>query len=315
MRNIFKNMMRKLDFSILLSFLEEFKTKDLKKSMILFWFICSFTIIIVIWAAIAEIDQVVRANGEVAPESSVHLIQNSISGPIEMIAVKLGDKVKKGDILFHIAKTQNELIYQTTLNEVNTREKKVDLLQKLVDSGSEAEMVLLNEKLSLIDSERRLNNALITKDFSEIRSPVNGIISLVEAKNIGQYFQSGNTLAEIVPDNPNLRLKALVNTKDIANVENGMNAQIAFTSYDMSIYGQFDGFVKTVSEATVNIGPDNIPYYEAIIEVIDEKLEKNPEIEIKTGMQASISIIGDKRTVLSYVFNPITKLSKTALRE
>ena len=35
--------------------------------------------------------------------------------------------------------------------------------------------------------------------------------------------------------------------------------------------------------------------YEAIIEVIDEKLEKNPEIEIKTGMQASISIIGDKR--------------------
>ena len=46
-----------------------------------------------------------------------------------------------------------------------------------------------------------------------------------------------------------------------------------------------------------------------------EKLKNNPEITIKSGMQASVSIIGEERTVLSYLFNPITKLSKTALRE
>jgi len=315
MRNFINKILSKIDLSKILSLLGEFKVKELKKSMTLFWFICSFTIIIVIWASVAEIDQVVRANGEVTPESEVHLIQNSISGPIEMIAVRLGDRVKKDDILFHLAKSQNEIIYQTTLNEVNTRKKKVQLLQNLVDSGSEAEMVLLNEKLSLIDSERRLSSALISKNFSEIRSPVNGVISLVEAKNIGQFFQSGKTLAEIVPDNPNLRLKAFVPTKDIANVMSGMHAQIAFSSYDMAIYGQFDGFVKTVSEATVDIGQEGIPYYEAIIEVIDEKLSNNPDINIKSGMQANVSIIGDKRTVLSYIFNPITKLSKTALRE
>ena len=319
MLNKIKNLLKLFNFNInfteILNFLGEFKIDKLKKSIILFWFICAFTIIIVIWAAFAEIDQVVRANGEVNPESEVHLIQNSIAGPIELISVKLGDRVKKGDTLFHIAKSQNDLIYQTTLNEVDTRKKKVQLLQDLVNSGSEAEMVLLNEKLQLIDSERRLSNALINKDFSKIRSPVDGTVSLVEAKNIGQFFRSGETLAEIVPDNPNLRLKAYIPTKDISNVESGMSAQIAFTSYDMAIYGQFEGYVKTVSEATVNIGQDATPFYEAIIEVVDSKLTTNTDINIKSGMQASVSIIGDKRTILSYVFNPITKLSKTALRE
>ena len=61
----------------------------------------------------------------------------------------------------------------------------------------------------------------INKDFSEIRSPVDGTVSLVEAKNVGQFFKSGETLAEIVPDNPNLRLKAYIPTKDISNVESG----------------------------------------------------------------------------------------------
>ena len=140
-------------------------------------------------------------------------------------------------------------------------------------------------------------------------------MSLVNTINIGQFFNSGSTLAEIVPDDSNLQLKALIETKDIAFVQSDMNAKIAFTSYDMSIYGQFEGYVKTVSESTVNIGEQGTPYYEAIIEVVDEKLKNNPEITIKSGMQASISIIGEERTVLSYLFNPITKLSKTALRE
>ena len=153
-KNFFRSNNFNVNFTEVLNFLGEFKIDKLKKSIILFWSICIFTIIIVIWAAVAEVDQVVRANGEVNPESEVHLIQNSIAGPIELISVKLGDRVKEGDTMFHIAKSQNDLIYQTTLSEVDTRKKKVKLMQDLVDSGSEAEMVLLNEKLQLIDSER-----------------------------------------------------------------------------------------------------------------------------------------------------------------
>ena len=139
-------------------------------------------------------------------------------------------------------------------------------------------------------------------------------MSIVNAKNIGQVVMSGDILAEVVPDNANLRLKVQVQTKDIAFVRPDFMAKIAFTSYDMAIYGQFDGIVKTVSASTT-LDADGIPFYTAIIEVDDNEIERLNNIKIQSGMQASVSIISQKRTVLSYLFNPITKLSQTALRE
>ena len=63
--------------------------------------------------------------------------------------------------------------------------------------------------------------------------------------------------------------------------------------------------------------PNNFKNYECIIE-IDMKSNKTNDtkkISLQSGMQADVSIIGEKRTILSYVINPISKLSKTALRD
>ena len=73
-----------------------------KKSFILFWLIGSFSVIFVIWASIAEVNQVVRAQGKVIPDSKVQLIQTGVNGPVEEIKIKLDDKVKAGDVLFLI---------------------------------------------------------------------------------------------------------------------------------------------------------------------------------------------------------------------
>ena len=45
------------------------------------------------------------------------------------------------------------------------------------------------------------------------------------------------------------------------------------------------------------------------------KTNDTKKISLQSGMQADVSIIGEKRTILSYVINPISKLSKTALRD
>ena len=288
--------------------------KETRKSFILLWTIVIFTVIIVFWAAFSEINQVVRANGEVTPESQVHLIQTNLTGPIEVVNIKLGDKINKGDILFYIARSTNHKMYLTTLEEVKVRRKKVLILEDLFEKGAESQMRVIDEKLLLLESEKRLNVASVNYNYSEVKSSVTGVVSTVNAKNIGQVVTTGDILAEVVPDNANLRLKVLVETKDIAFVRPTLMAKIAFTSYDMSIYGQFDGIVKTVSASTTVSG-DNVPYYTAIVEVDDREIERLNNIKIQSGMQASVSIISQQRTVLSYLFNPITKLSQTALRE
>jgi len=297
---------------------EFFKISDtiqIKKSLILLWIIILFTIFIVFWAAISKINQVVSATGEVTPESQVHLIQSALTGPVEKINIRLGDKIKRGETLFLIAHSQHTEAYKTALAEVESRKKKVKILEDLFMQGAESEIRLLDEKLFLIEAERKFNSAKIAVEYSKIESSVDGTISQVLAKNIGQVVNVGEDLVEIVPDDADLRLKVLVQTKDIASVRPNLKAKIAFTSFDMAVYGQFDGVVKTVSANASIQTEDGIAYYVAIVEVDKNEIKRLKNIEIMSGMTAQVSIIGDERTILSYLFNPITKLSKTALRE
>ena len=290
-------------------------TMAIKKSLLVSWIIMIFTILIVTWAGLSEIDQVVVANGIVTPESEVHFIQSAVTGPVEKINVNLGDKIVKGELIFLIANTQHYESHRTTLLEVEARKRKVAILQDLFDKGAESEIRIIDERLLLLDAERRLALSKTALDYSEVKSSVNGTVSEVFTKNIGQVVNTGANLAHIVPDDSNLRLRAMVQTKDIPYVTPNQKAKIAFLSFDMAIYGQFDGTVKTVSASTTIRGEDPTPYYVAIIEVDKKEIKRMNKIEIQSGMQATVSIIGKERTVLSYIFNPITKLSKTALRE
>ncbi len=295
-------------------FLEIQNFNKYKKSFILFWTISFFSVFFFVWAAIAELDTVIRADGFVIPTSKVHMVQNLYTERLTKINIELGDKVEKEEILFVFDNQQAMTEYNSLKREVEDREKKVAILSDLVNEGAAAEMTLIDESLLLNDAQKRFKSSQIRLENTSIVSPVNGIISQIHANNVGQVMDSGSPLAEIVPVGDKLRIEVNIQLKDIADVREGMLSKISFTAYDMAIWGQVDGKVKTVSAST-RIGKNEVPYYPAIIEVDAEEIKNANNIEILTGMQANASIIGKKRTVLSYITNPISKLSKRALRE
>lgn len=285
-----------------------------KKSFLLFWFIASFTIIFIIWASLAEVNQVVRAQGKVVPDSKVQLVQSAINGPVEEINIKLDDKIKKGDLLFLINNKNNKKLYDLSKQEAETRRRKVEILSKLVDSGSDSEFRLLDERLALIDAQKRLDLADLNLKFSMIKSEITGTISKVNVGNIGQVVQPGATLAEIVPQDDILKIEAAIMPKDIAYVRQGQKAKLGFTAYDIAIYGQIEGKVVKIAANTTST-EDGGSFYQAMIEVNTSEIKDQNDIILQPGMIADVSIIGEERTVLSYILNPITKLSKRALQE
>ncbi len=280
----------------------------------MFWTISLFSLSFFVWAALAELDTVVRADGFVIPTSKVHMVQNLYTERLTKINIKLGDKVGKDEILFVFDNQQAMTEYNSLKREVENREKKVEILSDLVNEGAAAEMTLIDENLLLNDAQKRFKSSQIRLENTSIASPVNGVISQIHANNVGQVMDSGSPLAEIVPVGDKLRIEVNIKLKDIADIKEGMLSKISFTAYDMAIWGQVDGKVKTVSAST-KIDQNEVPYYPAIIEVDAEEIKNANNIEILTGMQANASIIGKKRTVLSYITNPISKLSKRALRE
>ena len=286
-----------------------------KKSFLLFWFIGLFTIIFLIWASIAEVNQVVRAAGTVIPDSKVHLVQSGIAGPVEKINVKLDDEVNEGDTLYLVDNINSKNFYELAKKEFETRKRKVEILRNLVKSGSDSEFRLLDEELSLVEAEKRYNQAKRNLEFSSVKAPISGSISSAKVTNIGQLVKTGDLLSEIVPKDDMLKIEASVLPKDIAYVRKGQKAKIAFTAYDMAIYGQFEGVVTKIASNTTST-QDGTTYYPAIIEIdYNQVNDSDRKIILQSGMQSDVSIIGEERTVLSYVLNPITKLSQRALQE
>ena len=286
-----------------------------KGSYILYWSIASFTIIFIIWSFFASVDQVVRATGEVVPTSKVHVIQSPNLGIVEAIKTKMSDQVEKGEILFLINNKVAEDKYKLAKAVRDAQKRKVELIEELVKRGSEAEIRLIDERLTLYNTEDQLQKAETDMKYSKIVSPVKGTISGVDVVNIDQVVAAGEQIATIVPYNDILQIEALVQPKDIAYVAPGLRAKLAFSAYDMSIFGQFDGLVKKVAPNTTQQTPDQPSMYKTIIEINLENSDKFEDINLQAGMMVDVSIIGQPRTVASYIINPISKLSKTALRD
>ena len=299
--------------------------KDIAKTSILFYLISIFILITIVWGSFARIDMVVRASGEVIPATKVKVIQSVYPGIIEKINAKLGDKVKKGDILFVVdevraraAYESNEKSYEASLLEVETLEKKTKIIEDLVMQGAESEMRLLDQRLSLVDSKKRLaqaeNERAVLKqqlEQTKIIAPYNGVINDVYITTVGEVVQAAQILSNLVPEDEKLIIQVQVQPKDISFVKQGMKAKISFTTYDPGVYGTFNGYVTEIG-ATTTMKNEGEIYYETYVEVNDEKVDG---IIIQSGMGASISLIGQKRTVFGYVFSPVTKLRRNAFRE
>lgn len=76
------------------------------KSSYLLWAVFLFFVAAITWAAYAEVDEVVRAEGKVIPSRQLQIVQNLEGGIVDSILVDEGDIVEPGQILLKLDKTQ-----------------------------------------------------------------------------------------------------------------------------------------------------------------------------------------------------------------
>lgn len=153
-------------------------------------------------------------------------------------------------------------------------------------------------------------------DRTIIRSPVNGVVNRVLVTTVGGTVAAGSPIAEIVPSRDSLYVEAQIKPQDIANVSLGQRALIEITAYNRTIYGTLDGIVTSISPDTVDDERSDERYYTVEIQTDDRLLsEEGRPLEIGPGMVANVNLLGEKRSILSYIFTPITRLTETAFRD
>jgi len=68
--------------------------------------ISGLVVVFIVWASLTELDQVTRGQGRVVPSSQLQVIQNLEGGIVSEILVHQGERVKKGDVLMRLDRTQ-----------------------------------------------------------------------------------------------------------------------------------------------------------------------------------------------------------------
>jgi membrane fusion protein, adhesin transport system len=105
-----------------------------KASYVLVNSIVGLIVVMVIWAALAHVDEVTHAEGRMIPSAKMQVLQNMEGGIVEKIEVRQGDLVEKGQVLVTLSSTQFVADFETKKQQVlSLMAKEARLMAELQD--------------------------------------------------------------------------------------------------------------------------------------------------------------------------------------
>jgi membrane fusion protein, epimerase transport system len=168
-------------------------------------------------------------------------------------------------------------------------------------------------RLAEIQQEQRKTGDAAKRQV--ITAPASGEVMDLKVSAPGAVIPPRETIAEIVPDNQQLIIEALVRPEDINRVQRGQAAQMRFTAFAYRTTKLVDGTVNYVSGDRMVDKQSNSAFYVAHIQAEAAKLAEAGDLKLQAGMPVEVYIEGDKRTVLQYLMEPLTQVVRRAGRE
>jgi HlyD family secretion protein len=251
----------------------------------------------------------VTATGTVSAVTTV-LVGTQVSGTVKQLFVDFNSPVKKGQLLAQIdpalpearvAQTKANLqaavanvekAEATLLDAERTLERNRALFAKnfiarsdldTADTNRLSAMAQLNVAKAQVEQQKAaLNQEETNLNYTRILSPVNGVV-ISRSVDIGQTvaasFQTP-TLFSIAQDLTRMQIDTNVDEADIGKVVVGQSVQFTVDAYPDNT---FPGRVSEIRNAPTTI--QNVVTYDVVVKVA------NPELKLKPGMTANVSII------------------------
>ncbi|MDJ0795511.1 MAG: HlyD family efflux transporter periplasmic adaptor subunit [Calothrix sp. MO_167.B12] len=140
-----------------------------------------------------------------------------------------------------------------------------------------------------------------------IRATSDGTILKLNLRNPGQVVNPTQAIAEIVPHNAPLVLKAMISTADIKNVEVNQTVLLRLNACPYPDYGTLNAVVTSISPDTISADSNGTRtasnrYFEATIKPKGLSFGNSQKTcTIQTGMNATADIISKQETALQYM--------------
>ena len=234
-------------------------------------------------------------------ESILALVEEEIAmnEPLE----KQGD-VSKTELL-RLQRQEAELVAQI----INTRNEYFEDAQA---EYNELEGELEGIGQVLVQRLRQLRQQTLT-------APVAGVVKNIRVTTEGGVIRPGEDVMEIVPIEDALVIEAKVSPADIGFISLGQDAAVKIDAFDYTIYGDLAGTLFYISADTLeeNTRQGDLPFYRVHVRTDGKRFSAVPDkdLQILSGMTATVEIRTGKNTILNYLLKPIAKTLVESLGE
>lgn len=212
-----------------------------------------------------------------------------------------------GDIsedLGNIGRTQRQILELRLRAAQRGEEYQQDVRQQLADSRLQVEE--LGGRLSAADFELA---------HTEVRAPVAGTVVGLDVFTEGGVISPGQMLMEIVPQDAPLLVDARAPVELVDKLQPGLDVELLFVAFNQSRTPRVNGKVTLVSADRLLDEKTDQPYYRLRVQVDDDGLRQLQGQQIRPGMPVEAFVRTGERSLLNYLFKPLTDRTHMALVE
>ena len=195
-------------------------------------------------------------------------------------------------------------------------ETRLQLAQLRNERQSQSAEGLRDSQNRLADVIPRLTAARQTFEATVVRSPVDGHIFNLTQFTVGGLIGAGETMMDVVPKGAPLTVTAMVRPEDVDEVHTGMPAKVRLTGLNQRFNDALDATVSMVAADRMTNEKSGVAFYRIDLRIDPGELAKLKKgVQMTPGMPASVTVVGGKRSVMSYLISPITTTLEDAFRE
>ena len=261
--------------------------------VVLFFWVIAITMLLV-WASLAEIDEIARGEGEVIPSGENQMIQNLEGGIVEEILVKEGEHVEMGQLLVKIDNQKSESTFSSNEIKANALEARIIRLR------AEASGM----KFDVNASMRQSMPQLIANEESLYQTNVQQLNSKISVLN-EQLIQRKQELSEAKTHKVHLNSSLKMITKEIRMtkpmVAKGVRSKVEF----LKLQREANEIEERYSAANLSI-----PRLESAVKEVRSKIQESKllfQSEAKAEMNEAITELRGIRASSTALEDQVTR--------
>ena len=218
--------------------------------------------------------------------------------------------------LAEIAGRRGALAADIQRNQQQIGETRLQFAQLYEQRQSEAATGVRDADARLADIAPRLDAAEDALAQTRVLAPSAGYVLGLSQFTVGGVAAAGETLMDVVPSNSPLVVTAQIRPADIDEVRVGMPADVNVSAFNTRTVPPLEAEVINVSADTLTIQQTGVTYYSVDLRINPDQLrEMPPGTRLTPGMQATVMIRTGRRTIMSYLLDPVGMVMNDALRE